>query len=34
MNRWKHWLPGLQVMGEYQAAWFASDLHFGVISPG
>jgi hypothetical protein len=23
MNRWKRWLPGLQIPSEYQAAWFA-----------
>jgi MFS superfamily sulfate permease-like transporter len=31
MNRWKHWLPGLQVMNEYQAAWFAGDLMAGLV---
>src|SRR6188472_1389146 len=31
MNRWKHWLPGLQIMSEYQAAWFAGDLMAGLV---
>ena len=31
MNRWKRWLPGLQVLGEYQAAWFARDLMAGLV---
>jgi high affinity sulfate transporter 1 len=26
MNRWKRWLPGLQILSDYQAAWFARDL--------
>ena len=31
MNRWKHWLPGLQILGKYQAAWFARDLMAGLV---
>ena len=31
MNRWKHWLPGLQIIRDYQAAWFASDLMAGLV---
>src|SRR4029453_14860676 len=31
MNRWKRWLPGLQILGDYQAAWFAHDLMAGVV---
>src|ERR1700747_72111 len=31
VNRLKRWLPGLQVVREYQAAWFARDLMAGVV---
>ena len=31
MNRWKRWLPGLQMLREYQAAWFAHDLMAGLV---
>jgi high affinity sulfate transporter 1 len=31
MNRWKRLLPGLQVMSEYRAAWFAGDLMAGLV---
>src|SRR4030095_15561479 len=31
MKRWKHWLPGLQIFGKYQAAWFARDLMAGLV---
>src|SRR6188472_3542030 len=31
MNRWKRWLPGLQMLSEYQAAWFARDLMAGLV---
>src|SRR4029434_1960897 len=31
MNRWKCWLPGLQILREYQAAWFAHDLMAGLV---
>src|SRR5215475_293893 len=31
MNRWKRWLPGLQMASEYQAAWFAGDLMAGLV---
>jgi high affinity sulfate transporter 1 len=31
MNRWKRWLPGLQILREYQAAWFARDLMAGLV---
>jgi|SRR6516162_612921 high affinity sulfate transporter 1 len=31
MNRWKRWLPGLQILSEYQAAWFAGDLMAGLV---
>jgi high affinity sulfate transporter 1 len=31
MKRWKQWLPGLQIFGKYQAAWFARDLMAGLV---
>src|SRR6476646_3516939 len=31
MRRWKRWLPGLQVLSEYQAAWFARDVMAGLV---
>jgi high affinity sulfate transporter 1 len=31
MNRWKRWLPGLQILREYQVAWFAGDLMAGLV---
>jgi high affinity sulfate transporter 1 len=31
VNRWKRWLPGLQIISDYQAAWFASDLMAGLV---
>src|SRR5947207_7458483 len=31
MNRWKRWLPGLQILRDYQAAWFARDLMAGLV---
>src|SRR6059058_5803047 len=31
MNRWKRRLPGLQIVSEYRAAWFASDLMAGLV---
>jgi len=31
MNRWKHFLPGLQIVREYQAAWFPRDLMAGLV---
>jgi high affinity sulfate transporter 1 len=31
MNRWKRWLPGLQILSDYQAAWFARDLMAGLV---
>src|SRR6476646_825146 len=31
MNRWKRWLPGLQILSDYQAAWFAGDLMAGLV---
>jgi len=31
MNRWKRWLPGLQILSEYQPTWFAGDLMAGLV---
>src|SRR5262245_21240480 len=31
MNSWTRWLPGLQILREYQAAWFARDLMAGLV---
>ena len=31
MNRWKRWVPGLQIASEYQAAWFPRDLMAGLV---
>src|SRR5262245_10524681 len=31
MNRLKRWLPGLQILSVYQAAWFARDLMAGLV---
>ena len=31
MNRWKRWLPGLQMLRDYQPAWFVHDLVAGLV---
>ena len=31
VNHLKRWLPGLQILREYQAAWFARDLMAGLV---
>ena len=31
MTRWKSWLPGLQVLSEYQAVWFPRDVMAGLV---
>jgi MFS superfamily sulfate permease-like transporter len=31
VNRGKRRLPGLQILMEYQAAWFAPDLMAGLV---
>jgi high affinity sulfate transporter 1 len=31
MNRWKRWVPGLQILSEYQASWFPRDLMAGLV---
>ena len=31
INRWKRWLPGLQLLSSYQAGWFARDVMAGLV---
>src|SRR5262249_42347666 len=31
MSRWKRWVPGLQILTEYQATWFGRDLMAGLV---
>ena len=31
MNGWRRWVPGLQVLGQYEAAWFPRDLMAGLV---
>src|SRR6187455_3398624 len=31
MSRWKRWLPGLQVLSRYEAAWLPHDLMAGLV---
>jgi high affinity sulfate transporter 1 len=31
MSRWKRWLPGLQILSEYQFAWFPRDVMAGLV---
>ncbi len=31
MNRWTRWLPGLQVLHRYEAAWLPHDLMAGLV---
>ena len=31
MKRWKRMLPGLQILNDYQAAWFARDVMVGLV---
>ncbi len=31
MNGWKRWLPGLQVLGRYEARWLPHDLTAGLV---
>ena len=31
MNGWKRWLPGLQMLREYQARWLVNDLMAGLM---
>ena len=31
MPNWKRWLPGVQLVSEYRAAWFPQDLTAGLV---
>jgi high affinity sulfate transporter 1 len=31
MRHWKRWLPGLQILGEYKAAWLPRDVMAGLV---
>src|ERR1700742_3296075 len=31
MNGWKRWLPGLQMLGQYEARWLPPDLMAGLV---
>ena len=31
MNGWKRWLPGLQIISRYEAAWLPRDLMAGLV---
>jgi MFS superfamily sulfate permease-like transporter len=31
MNRWTRWLPGLQILQRYEAAWLPRDLMAGLV---
>jgi high affinity sulfate transporter 1 len=31
MNSWKRWLPGLSILGRYEAAWLPHDLMAGLV---
>jgi high affinity sulfate transporter 1 len=31
MKHWKRWLPGLQMLAEYRAAWLARDVMAGLV---
>ena len=31
MNGWRRWLPGLQILGRYEAAWLPHDLMAGLV---
>src|SRR6187549_392649 len=31
MNAWKRWLPGLQMLSRYEAAWLPHDLAAGLV---
>jgi high affinity sulfate transporter 1 len=31
MNNWKRWLPGLQILSRYEAAWLPHDLMAGLV---
>ncbi|HTL78603.1 MAG TPA: sulfate permease [Candidatus Babeliales bacterium] len=31
MRHWKRWLPGLQILGDYKAAWLPRDVMAGLV---
>jgi high affinity sulfate transporter 1 len=31
MRHWRRWLPGLQILSDYKAAWFPRDLMAGLV---
>src|SRR5678816_3210882 len=31
MSRWKRWVPGLQILSDYKAAWFPHDVMAGLV---
>jgi len=31
MNGWRRWVPGLQVLAQYEAAWFPRDVMAGLV---
>src|SRR3954463_852743 len=31
MRRWQRWLPGLQILSKYKAAWLPRDLMAGLV---
>ena len=31
MNSWTRWLPGLQILGRYEASWLPRDLMAGLV---
>src|SRR5678815_5248292 len=31
MNRWQRWLPGLEVLRRYEAAWLPKDVMAGLV---
>src|SRR5262245_53867419 len=31
MNRWIHWLPGLNTLRRYEAAWLPHDVFAGLV---
>ena len=31
MKQWTHWLPGLRIVNDYQAAWFPRDAMAGLV---
>src|SRR3954469_11569449 len=31
MKRWMHWLPGIETLRRYQAAWLPHDIFAGLV---